>query len=99
VDQLGTLLTSAAGRTKPTKCIGGRWRRSPDPVLLFNQGVLLEDLGKSTAALAAYRRHLQRIRSGGLSLTNLARLYEALGKRSTPSAPGSIPAPLSSDSR
>src|SRR4029077_21231756 len=31
----------------------------PDPLLLFNQGVLLEDLGKSAAALAAYQTALE----------------------------------------
>jgi tetratricopeptide (TPR) repeat protein len=51
-----------------------------DPLLLFNQAVLLEDVGKTAAALDAYQAAL----SGDPDLAdchyNLARLYESLGK-------------------
>lgn len=51
-----------------------------DPLLLFNQAVLLEDVGKPAAALEAYQAAL----AGDPDLAdchyNLARLYEALGK-------------------
>src|SRR6266446_1350978 len=52
----------------------------PDPLLLFNQGVLLEDLGKSAAALAAYQTALEEDPDLADCHYNLARLYEALGK-------------------
>ena len=51
-----------------------------DPLLLFNQAVLLEDVGKPAAALDAYQAAL----AGDPDLAdchyNLARLYESLGK-------------------
>jgi len=53
----------------------------PDPLLLFNQAVLLEDVGKTAAALEAYQSAL----SGDPDLAdchyNLARLYESLGQQ------------------
>ena len=52
----------------------------PDALLLFNQGVLLEDLGKSAAALAAYQTALEEDPDLADCHYNLARLYEALGK-------------------
>lgn len=52
-----------------------------DPLLLFNQAVLLEDVGKTEAALAAYQAAL----AGDPDLAdchyNLARLYESLGRQ------------------
>jgi len=72
--------TSGAGPTKPIPCIGGRWRRSVRPAAAFNQGVLLEDLGKSAAALAAYQTALEEDPDLADCHYNLARLYEALGK-------------------
>jgi tetratricopeptide (TPR) repeat protein len=51
-----------------------------DPLLLFNQAVLLEDVGQMAAALDAYQAAL----AGDPDLAdchyNLARLYESLGK-------------------
>lgn len=51
-----------------------------DPLLLFNQAVLLEDVGRTAAALDAYQAAL----AGDPDLAdchyNLARLYESLGK-------------------
>ena len=55
-------------------------RVGPDALLLFNQGVLLEDLGKSAAALAAYQTALEEDPDLADCHYNLARLYEALGK-------------------
>lgn len=52
----------------------------PDPLLLFNHGVLLEDLGNSAAALAAYQSALDGDPNLADCHFNLARLYEALGK-------------------
>ena len=56
-------------------------RAGPDPLLLFNQAVLLEDVGRTTAALDAYQAAL----AGDPDLAdchyNLARLYESLGKQ------------------
>jgi tetratricopeptide (TPR) repeat protein len=52
----------------------------PDPLLLFNRGVLLEDLGESAAALAAYQTALEEDPDLADCHYNLARLYEALGK-------------------
>jgi tetratricopeptide (TPR) repeat protein len=52
-----------------------------DPLLLFNQAVLLEDVGKTEPALAAYQAAL----AGDPDLAdchyNLARLYESLGRQ------------------
>jgi tetratricopeptide (TPR) repeat protein len=52
----------------------------PDPLLLFNQGVLLEDLGNTAAALAAYQSALDEDPDLADCHYNLARLYESLGK-------------------
>ena len=52
----------------------------PDPLLLFNQGVLLEDLGNAAAALEAYQTALQEDPELADCHYNLARLYESLGK-------------------
>jgi len=51
-----------------------------DALLLFNHGVLLEDLGNSAAALSAYTRALEGDPKLADCHFNLARLYEALGK-------------------
>jgi tetratricopeptide (TPR) repeat protein len=55
-------------------------RVGPDPVLLFNQGVLLEDLGDPHAALAAYQTAVAEDPELADGHYNLARLYESLGK-------------------
>ena len=52
----------------------------PEPLLLFNQGVLLEDLGETRAALAAYQGALAEDPQLADCHFNLARLYESLGK-------------------
>jgi DNA-binding transcriptional MerR regulator len=52
----------------------------PDPLLMFNRGVLLEDLGNAGAALAAYQAALEEDPDMADCHYNLARLYEALGK-------------------
>jgi tetratricopeptide (TPR) repeat protein len=59
----------------------GLKRIGSDPLLLFNHGVLLEDLGKSAAALAAYQTALEEDPALADCHYNLARLYEALGQR------------------
>ncbi|MFL6600397.1 MAG: tetratricopeptide repeat protein [Steroidobacteraceae bacterium] len=51
----------------------------PDPLLMFNRGVLLEDLGDSGAALEAYRAAIEEDPDMADCHYNLARLYEALG--------------------
>src|SRR5204863_131595 len=71
-----------AGRTEEADAV---YRQAlaqigPDPLLLFNQGVLLEDLGRSAAALAAYQTALEGDPDLADCHYNLARLYEALGK-------------------
>ena len=53
----------------------------PDPLLLFNQGVLLEDLGNPAAALAAYQSALDEDPDLADCHYNLARLYESLGQQ------------------
>jgi tetratricopeptide (TPR) repeat protein len=53
----------------------------PDPLLLFNQGVLLEDLGNPAAALAAYQGALAEDPDLADCHYNLARLYELLGQQ------------------
>jgi tetratricopeptide (TPR) repeat protein len=52
----------------------------PDALLLFNQGVLLEDLGNPAAALEAYQSALSEDPDLADCHYNLARLYESLGK-------------------
>ena len=52
----------------------------PDPLLLFNQGVLLEDLGEPAAALASYQTAVAEDPDLADCHYNLARLYESLGK-------------------
>ena len=52
----------------------------PDPLLMFNRGVLLEDLGNSGAALEAYQAAIVEDPDMADCHYNLARLYEALGK-------------------
>ena len=52
----------------------------PEPLLLFNQGVLLEDLGDAAGALAAYRSALENDPDLADCHYNLARLYESLGQ-------------------
>lgn len=51
-----------------------------DPVLLYNLGVLLEDMQRKTDALAAYERSLSADPSFADCHYNVALLYEALGK-------------------
>ena len=51
-----------------------------DPLLLFNQAVLLEDMGKTSAALTAYQSALAADPDLADGHYNLARLYESLGK-------------------
>jgi tetratricopeptide (TPR) repeat protein len=52
----------------------------PDPLLMFNLGVLLEDLGHTGAALDAYQTAIEEDPSLADCHYNLARLYESLGK-------------------
>ncbi len=51
-----------------------------DPLLLFNQAVLLEDVGKTSAAVAAYQSALAADPDLADGHYNLARIYESLGK-------------------
>jgi DNA-binding transcriptional MerR regulator len=52
----------------------------PDPLLMFNRGVLLEDLGNAGAALEAYQAAIEEDPDMADCHYNLARLYEAQGK-------------------
>jgi DNA-binding transcriptional MerR regulator len=52
----------------------------PDPLLLFNRGVLLEDLGNAGGALEAYQAAIEEDPDMADCHYNLARLYEARGK-------------------
>ncbi|HWZ65142.1 MAG TPA: tetratricopeptide repeat protein [Steroidobacteraceae bacterium] len=58
----------------------GRARVGADSLLLFNQAVLLEDIGKIAAALEAYRGALAADPDLADGHYNIARLYESLGK-------------------
>lgn len=51
-----------------------------DPVLLYNRGVLLEDLGNAGKALESYRAALEEDPDFADCHYNLARLYESMGK-------------------
>jgi tetratricopeptide (TPR) repeat protein len=51
-----------------------------DPVLLFNLGVVLEDLGKIDDAIDAYQHAISEDPTLADGHFNLARLYEAQGK-------------------
>jgi len=55
-------------------------RAGPDSLLLFNQAVLLEDLGDAGAALHAYQSALEEDPDFADCHYNLARLYESMGK-------------------
>jgi DNA-binding transcriptional MerR regulator len=52
----------------------------PDPLLMFNRGVLLEDLGNTEGALEAYQAAIEEDPDMADCHYNLARLYEAQGK-------------------
>lgn len=52
----------------------------PDPVLMFNLGVLLEDLGRTGPALEAYQIALGEDPNLADCHYNLARIYESLGQ-------------------
>src|SRR5882724_4980075 len=52
----------------------------PDPLLMFNRGVLLEDLGNAGGALEAYQAAIVEAPDMADCHYNLARLYEAMGK-------------------
>jgi tetratricopeptide (TPR) repeat protein len=52
----------------------------PDPLLMFNLGVVLEDLNRPGAALEAYQSALEEDPALADCHYNLARLYETLGK-------------------
>jgi tetratricopeptide (TPR) repeat protein len=78
---LGRLLHEQ-GATPEAEAVYGRALQAvgPDPLLLFNQGVLLEDLGRTAAALAAYRSAVAADPELADGHYNLARLYESLGE-------------------
>ena len=52
----------------------------PDPVLMFNLAVLLEDSGRTEAAIEAYHAAIESDPLLADGHYNLARLYEAVGK-------------------
>ncbi len=51
----------------------------PDPLLMFNLGVVLDDLGEQDAAMDAYRSSIEGDPSMADAHYNLARLYEVAG--------------------
>jgi len=53
---------------------------TPDPLLLFNLGVLMEDLGRTGPALEAYQAAIGEDPMLADCHYNLARIYESLGK-------------------
>jgi len=65
----------------------------PDPLLLFNQGVLLEDLGNPRRRSRRIRRHWKRIPIWRTVTTTSPACTKRWANRSTPSATWSIPAP------
>ncbi|HYM29293.1 MAG TPA: tetratricopeptide repeat protein [Steroidobacteraceae bacterium] len=69
------------GRTEEAREVYARALAAvgPDALLLFNQGVLLEDLGDADAALTAYQTALQEDPDLADCHYNLARLYESRG--------------------
>jgi tetratricopeptide (TPR) repeat protein len=75
-------LLHVLGKTLEAEGVYGeaRERVGPDPLLLFNQAVLLEDVGKTAAALEAYRSALAADPDLADGHYNIARLYESLGK-------------------
>ena len=75
-------LLHVLGETVEAEAVYGeaRERIGEDPLLLFNQAVLLEDVGKTAAALAAYQGALAADPDLADCHYNLARLYESLGK-------------------
>jgi tetratricopeptide (TPR) repeat protein len=78
---LGRLLHEA-GRTQEAADVYERalGQAGADSLLLFNQGVLLEDLGDAGAALQAYQGALEEDPDFADCHYNLARLYESMGK-------------------
>jgi tetratricopeptide (TPR) repeat protein len=75
-------LLHESGRTQEAADVYQRARQSAgrDSLLLFNHGVLLEDLGDATAALQAYQSALEEDPEFADCHYNLARLYESMGK-------------------
>jgi tetratricopeptide (TPR) repeat protein len=75
-------LLHVLGETLEAEAVYGeaRARIGPDPLLLYNQAVLLEDVGKTAAALEAYQGALSADPGLADCHYNLARLYESLGK-------------------
>ena len=75
-------LLHVLGETIEAEAVYGeaRERIGADPLLLFNQAVLLEDVGKTAAALTAYQGALAADPDLADCHYNLARLYESLGK-------------------
>ena len=76
-------LLHESGRTQEAADVYQRARQSAgggDSLLLFNHGVLLEDLGDATAALQAYQGALEEDPEFADCHYNLARLYESMGK-------------------
>lgn len=69
------------GRTEEAREVYARALAAvgPDALLLFNQGVLFEDLGDADAALSAYQTALQEDPDLADCHYNLARLYESRG--------------------
>ena len=75
-------LLHESGRTQEAADVYQRGRLSAgrDSLLLFNHGVLLEDLGDAAAALQAYQSALEEDPEFADCHYNLARLYESMGK-------------------
>ena len=77
----GRLLHEQGARREAEKVYRRALERcGPDALLMFNRGVLLEDLGDTDAALQAYHAALEEDPDMADCHYNLARLYQALGK-------------------
>jgi hypothetical protein len=77
----GRLLHEGGSMPEADRVYGrARDRCAADPLLYFNHGVLLEDMGRTPAALQAYHAALEEDPDMADCHFNLARLYQTLGQ-------------------
>ena len=81
LEQLGAPAARGRPHAGSRRCLPRALERAgADSLLLYNQGVLLEDLGDAGAAVRAYQSALEEDPDFADCHYNLARLYESLGK-------------------